>query len=299
MTQNILKMDDVGAKSDYLKYSVSLRGVAETALIPLYARAVDSRSLNSALGDTFASKLVEQLDYDFSRLPLSPSQVASIVLRTRYFDDITQSFLDSHNSSTILHIGCGLDARASRCIWGQNVCWVDIDFQEIVTLRKLLSPVLHSSRDYRLVAANINETGSWLENIPADRPTAIVMEGFVSYLSVEERDGLLSRLVEHFDEAEIVFDCINPQLLALGERAHAQALRNTGAEFQSAISDPRALENIHERLQHVKTDRFVELSVLKTLPWMTRFQLYVLSWIPGWKDFARYVHFKILPRSVD
>jgi O-methyltransferase involved in polyketide biosynthesis len=45
-----------------------LTPVEETALLTEYARALDSRSPRSILGDTLAEEVVGKIDYDFAGL---------------------------------------------------------------------------------------------------------------------------------------------------------------------------------------------------------------------------------------
>lgn len=46
---------------------VRLGSVQETLLIPLYARAIETRASDSVLSDPRAVEMVEALDYDFGR----------------------------------------------------------------------------------------------------------------------------------------------------------------------------------------------------------------------------------------
>ena len=44
-----------------------LSGVEETLLIPLWARAEETKRPDGLIRDDFAVRLVEQIDYDFSK----------------------------------------------------------------------------------------------------------------------------------------------------------------------------------------------------------------------------------------
>ncbi|KAI0016609.1 hypothetical protein F4780DRAFT_758399 [Xylariomycetidae sp. FL0641] len=61
--------------------------------------------------------------------------------------------------------------------------------------------------DYRLIAASVDEEG-WLEEVPADRPTCIVAEGLLMYLSPEQGQSLLNRLVDRFPSGQICADTV-------------------------------------------------------------------------------------------
>ena len=279
------------------KCRVDLSGVTETLLIPLKARASDAQSSKPILGDIYAQDIMDRLDHDFDKVPLTMNESSAIALRTRFLDSLTTSFLSRHSSATILHLGCGLDSRAQRVDWsGGDVCWVDVDLPPALTLRQSVVPTIISDRDYRMVSADVTSDSSWLEGIPKDRPVGVIMEGLVSYLTEEERAVLLLNLVENFEEGEIFFDCISPLLLNAGVHKRIEAVRQTGAEFRSAIDDPSKLENLHSRLQYVDAVRYVEVSGVEELPLAYRFHMYLLSWIPGFRDSARLVHYRILRR---
>jgi O-methyltransferase involved in polyketide biosynthesis len=47
---------------------VHLSNVEETLLIPLWGRAQSSRAHNSLLNDAKAIEIIDQIDYDFSKL---------------------------------------------------------------------------------------------------------------------------------------------------------------------------------------------------------------------------------------
>ena len=50
------------------KLKIDLNGLEETLLIPLWARAKMSREYNSFFNDPKTIELVEQIDYDFSKI---------------------------------------------------------------------------------------------------------------------------------------------------------------------------------------------------------------------------------------
>lgn len=86
----------------------------ETLLATLYGRAIDSRAKNPILGDTTAADTVRRLDYDFTRMRLSPGDAAGVALRARQLDVWTARFLARHEEATVVHLGCGLDTRVQR-----------------------------------------------------------------------------------------------------------------------------------------------------------------------------------------
>lgn len=271
------------------KIPVALEGLAETLLIPIAARALDATSPSPILGDSDAVQVMARLDYDFDRVhfPLSESQ--SIAVRTLNFDRWVMSFVERHAMAVVLQLGCGLDSRARRLDWGQEVTWIDVDLPEAIELhRKVMSPA-PSGRDYRLLGIDVTTEG-WLEGLPSTRPTAVVMEGFLSYLSPEDSHALLRRLVDHFPQGEMFLECMSSWLVAKTQNEPVkQAYRKTGAEYKSPVDDVKQFEKVKEGVKVIEAISFVEAPGVEKLPWMARLQLYIASWIPNGRDAVRLV----------
>jgi len=92
----------------------NLSDVAETLLIPLYVRAIESQRPDALLKDEKAVALITQTDRDFSwikRLKMDEGDKTALVLRNREFDRHVRDFLARHPQAVVVHIGCGLDSR--------------------------------------------------------------------------------------------------------------------------------------------------------------------------------------------
>ena len=48
--------------------AIKLTGVNETLLVPLYARALESRKVNHLFYDETAMRIIDSLDYDFTKI---------------------------------------------------------------------------------------------------------------------------------------------------------------------------------------------------------------------------------------
>jgi len=138
----------------------------ETLLITLYARALDSRSMGSILSDRFADDVVSRIDYDFAKLKVGRDSVAGAAMRARTLDGWTSIFLAENPDATVLHLGCGLDSRVYRIAPPATVRWFDLDFPEVIELRRRLCP----QRDgYCMIGSSVTDL-HWLGEIPIDRP---------------------------------------------------------------------------------------------------------------------------------
>lgn len=222
---------------------VSLTEERETLLITLAARAGDSRLPGSLLRDTFAAAAVDRIDYDFSKLKIDRDLMIGVSMRGHIFDTWTRDFLARHPEATVLHLGCGLDARVFRVYPRASVRWFDVDYPEVIALRRRLYP----ERDnYTMIGSSVTEPG-WLEAVPADRPTMIVAEGLMMYLGPEAVPSLLARLLGKFPGGELAFDGFSRRGARLVQRH--KSVKATGASLHWTIEDPRALAREFPKLE--------------------------------------------------
>lgn len=116
------------------RQSVQLGAVPETLLVPLYARAAESRRKRPILNDSKAIGMVESIDWDFQRFN-QRWRVIACTLRSAMFDEWVKEFLRSHPQGTVVEIGCGLNTRFERLDNGR-LHWFDLDLPEVVELRR-------------------------------------------------------------------------------------------------------------------------------------------------------------------
>ena len=69
----------------------------------------------------------------------------------------------------VIHLGCGLDARITRVQPFSSIAWFDIDYPDVISLRK---EFYSETNEYKMIASSITAQ-NWLETIPADRPANI------------------------------------------------------------------------------------------------------------------------------
>lgn len=207
-----------------------------TLLITLYGKAQESRLPDSLLKDHFAAEAVERIDYDFSRLRVNRDMMIGVALRAYLFDRWVKAFLEAHGEATVVHLGCGLDTRVFRLDPGPQVRWFDVDQPEVIDLRRHVYPEREGTT---LIATSVTEQ-SWLEALPADRPTMIVAEGLMPYLPPAEAPRLIERLVQHFPAGEIAFDAYSRLGLKLIQ--YNPSIRATGAKVHWSLEDPHELE---------------------------------------------------------
>ncbi len=191
--------------------SQTLSGVAETLLLPLYNRAMESQRPDAMLKDEKAVELVTQMSLDFSQVRQIPMPELLKVMRimfTREMDRYARGFLSRHPKAVVVHIGCGLDMRFDRVDNGQ-VEWYDLDVPDVIRLRRKL--IGDEGERYHHLACSVLED-AWLEEVRVNspRPILFLAETVFVYFTEAQVKSLVLKLCDHFPGAELVFDGWRP-----------------------------------------------------------------------------------------
>lgn len=180
----------------------SLTPVEKTALLTVYARALDSRGPRPILGDTWAESVVAAVDYDFAGLRVQTSVACQTALRAKMLDDRIRAFVASNPHAVVVDLGGGLDSGYYRVSPAPTVDWYTVDLAGISALRdQLLPPNGHS----HTVVASVAEL-DWAATIPANRPTMIVADGLFAFLTEPVIAGVFRSITEHFQSGELAFN---------------------------------------------------------------------------------------------
>jgi O-methyltransferase involved in polyketide biosynthesis len=195
----------------------ALTGAAETLLIPLYNRAIESQRPDAIMKDERAAALVARLSYDFSqveKIRMTQGNKTARIMLTREMDRYARDFLTCHPKAVVVHVGCGLDLRYERVDDGR-VEWYDLDLPEVIELRRDL--VGDEEGRYHLLGCSVLED-AWLEalNVHAGRPVLFLAENVFVYLEEAQVRSLVLRLRDRFPGAELVFDGWAPYFVWLG-----------------------------------------------------------------------------------
>jgi O-methyltransferase involved in polyketide biosynthesis len=219
-----------------------LDGVAETLLIPLHIRGLESLRPDALLKDARAEELVKRLGKGFDRirqLKIDETDKVTIILRNREFDRLARDFLSRHPGAAVVHIGCGLDSRFERVDNGL-VEWFDLDLPEVIELRKKL---LGGECERHHVLPFSAFDGRWLKNIDAflPRPLLILAEGIFMYFEKDQVKSLVTNLAERFPGAELAFDGFSPFVVRANNRRISRT--KMGARFLWALKNGKDLES--------------------------------------------------------
>ena len=221
--------------------SPTLSGVAETLLLPLYIRAIESQRPDALLKDDKAVALVKQMNYDSSwmtKMRVDEEDKVGLVLRNREFDRFVQDFLTRNPEAVVVHIGCGLDARFERVDNGR-VEWFDLDLPEVIELRRQF--IGGEGTRYHLLAHSAFDS-AWLDTVSAHRPRPFLFlaEGVLMYFDEAQVKSLVLALRERFPGAELVLDAFSPFLIRMNNLRISRT--KIGARYHWGLKRGKDLE---------------------------------------------------------
>ncbi len=193
----------------------SISDVSSTMLITLYARARESISRNPIITDSKAVEMLEIIKKEIadSEIPIhkkilknkyNPKLSVTMALRSRRFDRYVSDFLLKYPEGTVINLGCGLDTRFYRIDNGK-VIWYDIDFPEVIELRKRFME--ENSRHFFIGRSILDR--EWLAEVRTIGPFLILAEGVFMYLTEPDVKGLFKMIRSDLGIAEIVCEVTN------------------------------------------------------------------------------------------
>ncbi len=235
-----------------LKQPVRLGTVPETLLVPLYARAIESRRKHPILKDPKALGMVESIDWDFERFNQRP-RIAACALRTAMFDELVKEFLGAHPQGTVVEIGSGLNTRFERLDNGR-VRWFDLDLPEVVELRRRF---FTDTGRRTTLAASVFDAGWMATVLQSPPPYFFVAETVFVYFQEHEVKAALAGIARNFPCANIAFDTTSRRAVDGGNKDHAR--RKMAARFAWACADPREIESWNIGLRLVESRNFGHL----------------------------------------
>lgn len=249
--------------------------VAETLLITLYARAVESQKSNPIISDPIAHQLVASLDYDFSRLDNKPASLVGVVIRARFFDEQAKLFLTKHPNGVIVNLGCGLDSRLERLgELASNTPFYSLDIAEVIELRERHLP---KAANETLIKASMFDT-SWLELLASkhpQQPVLLLAEGVMMYFSAADNQRFIQNTADYLTHAYLYFDC--PSVFFSKKSQYHETVKYTRARFAFGLNNPRTPETWDKRWRYIEHHYFAEFQEI----WqMGKVMGFLLKYVP-------------------
>ncbi|MBP1673487.1 MAG: Tetracenomycin polyketide synthesis O-methyltransferase tcmP [Bacteroidetes bacterium] len=246
----------------------------ETLLIPLYGKAVETQKKRAILHDVKALEIINNIDYDFSKLRIPQKTNTMMSLRARLIDDSCISYLYNSEDTLAIHLGCGLDSRYNR-INNSTVHWIDLDYPEVIDIRRQFYP---ESENYRLMGSSVTDY-EWIEKVPQQyKNNIIIAEGLLMYLSESEIKTLFEKLKQRLGSFVIIFDAFN-KFTSKKVNNHP-SIKKTGAEIKWGLDHSGELEKWNQDYKLIKEIYFTSNSILKRMGGL-KFIIYrMLHFIP-------------------
>lgn len=208
-----------------------------TLIVPLWARATETRRARSILTDWHAVTTASSLDFDFAGLRLSRTTITAACARTSVIDDMVRDCTRGDPRLLLINIGEGLDNRLGRVDNGVMSC-LDLDLPDVIRIR---SNFVQESARRRFIAKDALDPG-WLEEIGGSFATVLlVAEGVLMYLPADEVRTLLARVASRFPGAQIIFDTFAPSVARFGARFELG--RESDASYRWGVNHARELES--------------------------------------------------------
>jgi len=235
-------------------------------LMTLNSRAIQSQWKNPILRDPWAEEAMRHIDYDISQQyqgvgswrMMKDVGCAVVATRAATFDLLTSRYLAEHPGAVVLQVGCGMDSRAFRVDPPASVQWYDVDYPDVIDLRRQLFP---ERAAYHLIGAPLDDL-RWLEDVPRDRPGLLIAEGVLHYLSETDMKALLKAVVAHFPSGQMIFDICNSMIV---KRAGSNA-GGTGATYRWGLDDPQDIKQLEPKLELVKEFKPSEIVAFDRFP---------------------------------
>ncbi len=188
---------------------IELGSVQETLLLPLWARARETEKDNPIVYDSYAKRMIDSIDYDFSQIEDSPAADHQGVwaIRAYHFDNIAKGFLAHNDRTVVVNIGAGLDTTFQRIGEGGGI-WINIDLPDVAALRQKLIP--DSEREMTIAKSVFDFT--WMDDIAQwtkGRSVLFMAAGVLCYFEAHEVEMLFRKLAEVYPSSHVVFDSMS------------------------------------------------------------------------------------------
>ena len=205
------------------KIDIKLGPIQKILFLPVVARALESRKSTPMLYDKTALEIVEMVNFDFTKLISSTTELSRIALivRATCFDRLIKDFLRRYPGATVVNIGCGLDTTYERVDNGL-VQWYDMDLPDVIILRKLF---MYETKNRKFIAGSFLEN-NWYKNLGFPDHVLFIAGGVFYYYEEKVIRTFFIKLSLTLQSCELLFDVTSPS----GVRATNKVLQKAGID---------------------------------------------------------------------
>jgi O-methyltransferase involved in polyketide biosynthesis len=220
----------------------NLKGISETLMVPLWARAMETKHDHPIIKDKKALEMMDHIEYDFSIFESKRMPQVSIAIRTEILDRATWDFMEIHPEGCIINLGCGLDTRFSR-LGNDKIHWYDLDLEEPVRIRKHF---FSETKRYQMIARSIFDY-SWIKDVGHHDHVLLIAEGLLMYFKEDKVKSLMNKLVREFSGAEMLLEVTTPLLVERHKKQDPKFERNI--PFLWGISSGKEMEKFNPKIE--------------------------------------------------
>lgn len=214
---------------------INVKGVPETMIQTLYARAKETSKENPNIKDEMAVSIVKQLDYDFSNADQDRTMSLGVIARTIVLDKMVEEYLNTHKDTIVINIACGLDTRCYR-MKGKYVRWYNLDLPETINIRKQF--LKETGPIYQIAKSAMDE--SYRDDIQYHGENILVIiEGLTMYLSENDIKKMFS--IINFKNSTVMVEVMFPFVV---KHIKEKSVEGSHAKFTWGIKNGKELEKL-------------------------------------------------------
>ena len=228
---------------------INVKGVPETMIQTLYARAKETSQKNPKIKDEMAVSIVKQLDYDFSQADQDKTMRSGVIARTIVLDKMVEEYLDKHKNTIVINIACGLDTRCYR-MKGKYIRWYNLDLPETMNIRKQF--LIETGPIYQIAKSAMDETyTNTIHNEGED--VLVIIEGLTMYLTEIDIKKIFS--IIDFKNSTVMVEVMLPFVV---KHIKEKSIEGSRAQFTWGIKNGKELEKLIPSFSFLKEVSLVE-----------------------------------------
>lgn len=176
-------------------------GVEDTLYIPLTARIYISKKFNEYFYDSKALELEKAIPNN--QIEKKSSEYTMIASVARYYnlDEMTQKFIDRHDSCNIVNLGVGLETSYYR-LDRKNAKFFEVDLPDVIQLRE---KYLEVQENEMFIKGDLFKF-DWIQNIDTNLPTLLIVSGVFQYFHEKDIIEFIKNAKNELENAELIFD---------------------------------------------------------------------------------------------